>query len=557
MLSQIYIRNFAIIESLELDFNLGLTCITGETGAGKSILLDALGLCLGARAESQMLKNKQDKADILVQFNIHNNPQAQTWLQDKDIDHEGECIIRRLIYPEGRSKASINGYPVSLNQLKDLSDLLLQIHGQHAHHALLKAENQRIMLDQYAAHDALCSQVQTSFNTWKQAQHQLDALQERQATQQAEQELLNYQIEELISFAPLEDEYPTLEQEHKKHANGQQLLEHYQHYLAILRDQSEGNVQSMIARVQQGLSDLQDIEPQLTSICEMLNQASIYLDESTSELDMLFEQCDLNPEHLAHLESRLSRYHDLARKHQIQPEMLYQHFMDLQQKLDDFEQADTQLHVLKQEIVQYENQYHEHAQALHRSRTSAAKTLGEAVTQSMQKLNMPHAHFVIELDYQKEKKTVTGGDQVCYHLCTNMGQALQPVRKVASGGELSRIGLILQVLTSQKKAAPTLIFDEVDTGISGATAEVVGQLLRTLAKHTQTLCITHLPQVAGLGHHHILVEKCHEAGTTQTRLSTLSLEQRQRELARLLAGNTITESALENAKQLLCQAEET
>ncbi|MBQ4889927.1 DNA repair protein RecN [Shewanella sp. UCD-FRSSP16_17] len=551
MLCQLSINNFAIVRFLELDFKAGMTSITGETGAGKSIAIDALGLCLGNRADANTVRPGANKAEVSARFSLEDVPYAKRWLEDNDLDVDEECILRRTISADGRSRAYINGNPVPLTQLKALGQLFVGIHGQHAHHAMLKSEHQLTLLDSYANHSILIDNVSKSYQRCKLIENELKQLQLNQQERIARKQLLQYQVEELDEFALKPGEFEQIEQEHKRLANGSDLIENCQLTLQLLSEDDEHNIESSLNRVIGFADQLQSFDPALQSVANMLNEALIQVQESTSEVQDYLSKIELDPEHFAFLEQRISKAMQLARKHHVQTEHLAEHHQALAIELKELNNDATRLDEIQQQVDDSKQAYIKSAQKLSQSRLRYAKELNKLVTRSIHELNMPKGKFSIEVNFNPDIQSVTGSDQVEFQVTTNPGQPLQPIAKVASGGELSRIGLGIQVITAKKVATPTLIFDEVDVGISGPTAAVVGRMLRSLGESTQVICVTHLPQVAGNGHQHMLVNKFSKSGGTETQMKPLDKEQRISELARLLAGDVITENTLANARELL------
>ncbi|MDR8524645.1 MULTISPECIES: DNA repair protein RecN [Shewanella] len=551
MLCQLSINNFAIVRFLELDFKAGMTSITGETGAGKSIAIDALGLCLGNRADANAIRPDATKAEVSARFLLNDTPQAKRWLEDNDLDLDDECILRRTISSDGRSRAYINGNPVPLAQIKSLGQLLIGIHGQHAHHAMLKSEHQLTLLDSYANHKMLLESVNSSYHRCKTIEKQLHLMETSQQERLARKQLLQYQVEELNEFAINEGEFESIEAEHKKLANSTALIELCRSQLHILQDNEEGSVESLLnSSIGQG-QDLESYDPAFGNVVNMLNDALIQVQESTSEIERYLDGLELDPEYFAHLEQRLSKTMQLARKHQVSASELYQHHQSLLEELEDLGSDDDKLDDIKEQLKASREAYLVHARKLSQSRSRYAKELDKQVTQSIHELNMPKGKFNIAVTFNESITTPTGCDSIEFLVSTNPGQPLQPIAKVASGGELSRIGLGIQVITAKKVSTPTLIFDEVDVGISGPTAAVVGRMLRSLGESTQVFCVTHLPQVAGNGHQHMFVNKSSKAGKTETSMVALDKNQRIEELARLLGGDTITSNTLANAKELL------
>lgn len=552
MLTQLSIRNLAIVKSLDIDINNGLTCITGETGAGKSIAIDALGLCLGDRADAGLVRTGADKADVTAYFDVSSTPMALAWLKEFDLDEDEACLIRRVISAEGRSKAYINGSPVSLQQLKKLGEFLISIHGQHAHQQLLKENIQLAHLDSFANHPTLLADVAEKYDNLLQTKQRYKLLSTNQQQRDDRRQLLAYQVSELDEFAIQENEFPDLEIEHKKLSNSQSLLEESQLSFHQLAESDEFNAQSAVQSCLDRLGALQEHDAALAPIVNILNEALINIDEATQELRAYTEQLEIDPLKMQQVEARYSQAIDLARKHNIQPEILFNLHQELAQEYADLQHDDDQLDALKDELNKLNTEYQQAAQKLSRSRQTFAGKLAKKIEKEIHAMNMQHAVFTVDVDYDPESgSTAHGLDTVVFKVATNPGQATDRLDKVVSGGELSRIGLAIQVISASKNRIPTMIFDEVDTGISGPTASIVGQLLRKLGNSGQVLCVTHLPQVAACGHNQMFVTKFTDNKTTETHMISLNENERIDELARLLAGDKLTESAIANAKELL------
>ncbi|WP_373963360.1 DNA repair protein RecN [Kosakonia sacchari] len=551
MLAQLTISNFAIVRELEIDFHSGMTAITGETGAGKSIAIDALGLCLGGRAEADMVRAGAPRADLCARFALKDTPAAQRWLEENQLEDGRECLLRRVISSDGRSRGFINGTAVPLSQLRELGQLLIQIHGQHAHQLLIKPEQQKNLLDGYAGEYALTQQMNEHYRAWHQSCRELAQHQQQSQERAARAELLHYQLKELNEFNPQPGEFEQIDEEYKRLANSGQLLSTSQHALNVLADGEEANLQSQLYTARQLLGELAGMDARLSGVLDMLEEAAIQISEASDELRHYCDRLDLDPNRLYELEQRISRQISLARKHHISPEELpqfHQSLLDEQQLLDD--QADSQ-ETLALAVTHHHQLALATAQQLHEQRVKYAQELGELITESMHALSMPHGVFTIDVAFDAHSLTAEGADRIEFRVTTNPGQPLQSIAKVASGGELSRIALAIQVITARKMETPALIFDEVDVGISGPTAVVVGKLLRQLGESTQVMCVTHLPQVAGCGHHHFFVSKETDGAMTETHMQPLDKRARLQELARLLGGSEVTRNALANAKELL------
>ncbi|MFS2222007.1 DNA repair protein RecN [Pantoea sp. B65] len=551
MLAQLTISNFAIVRELEIDFQRGMTAITGETGAGKSIAIDALGLCLGGRAEADMVRQGAARADICARFALKNTPSARGWLEENHLDDGSECLLRRVISSDGRSRGFINGTAVPLSQLRDLGQLLIQIHGQHAHQLLLKPEHQKNLLDAYANESLLSQEMAARYRLWHQSCRELASHQQLAQEREARRELLQYQLKELNEFAPQPNEFETIDEEYKRLANSGQLLSTSQQALHLLADGDDSNLQSLLYSARQMMGELVSMDDKLSGVLSMLEEAAIQISEASDELRHYCDRLDLDPNRLYELEQRLSRQINLARKHHVPPEELpvfHQQLLDEQEQLSLLE---SDQEALSSAVMEHHQAALATAQQLHQRRAHYASELSQLISASMQQLSMPHGKLTIDIQFNPEQLTADGADRIDFRVSTNPGQPLQALAKVASGGELSRIALAIQVITAQKMDTPALIFDEVDVGISGPTAAVVGKMLRQLGESTQVMCVTHLPQVAGCGHYHFFVSKETDGAETETHMQPLDKRARLQELARLLGGSEVTRNTLANAKELL------
>ena len=554
MLTQLTINNFAIVRQLEIELAKGMSVITGETGAGKSIAIDALGLCLGQRIETSMVREGQERAEICATFFIEPTNPAYQWLQEQELqdpDNPSDCILRRVINTDGRSKAFINSTPVSASQLKEIGQYLIHINGQHASQLLLKNDYQLQLVDTFAHHHDLLAQMREDYRTWKNLQTQVKTFQQKVAENEAKKQLLQYQVEELDEFALRPNEYLKLEEDQRRLSNSEQLTQLSQSALQLLSENETVSIDSMLYRATQYIDELSELDPRYVSVQTMLNDALIQVQEATSEVQHLASHIEQDPMLLQEIEQRLGQALQLARKHNVKPEELVEWHQKLKAELTallDFSESEERL--ILEEKAAFEKMQHT-AKQLHESRCQAAGKLAQQVTHSIKGLAMENAEFFIEVDSDLTKVTANGADNIVFTLRSNLGQQAQPLAKVASGGELSRISLAIQVLTSDQSAIPTLIFDEVDVGISGKTASVVGKLLRQLGDKCQVLCVTHLPQVACHGHHQFNVEKFTVGDKTETKMTALSQEERVAALARLLGGSEITELALANAQEML------
>ncbi len=549
MLQHINIKNFAIIDNLDLELPAGMTVITGETGAGKSIMIDALDVALGDRADSKMVRHGCDKCEINLSFDVTHIEQARRWLEQHELGEDShECVIRRVTSKEGRSRNFINGSSVTLQQLKELGELLVHVHGQHQHHAMLKREQQRILLDNYLQQPALLSIVAKCYQQWKHTQQDIETLEQQTGNDDAQVTLLQYQVDELETLQLVDKEIEQLHAEQKQLANAESILQTCHDAVNCLSENPDDSVTQQLNVAINQLSQL-DLEA-AQSAKNLLNNALIEVDEAAAELKHLHQSVEVNDERLNWVEKRLETIHDLARKHKVKPDALCHHHAQLQQQLEAILNADERLQHARALQQQYLEAYEKHASKLSQHRQKAAEKLGKLVTKSLQSLGMPKGQFAIEFS-KTTQPMVTGNDVIDFMVCANPGQAMQLLSKVASGGELSRVSLAIQVITAASQTTPTLVFDEVDVGIGGGTAEIVGQLLRTLGESSQVLCITHLPQVAAQGHHHIQISKLPEEDDTISQLKWLTDDERVQELARMLGGVKITKSTLAHAKEML------
>jgi len=553
MLQHLHIENFAIIDKLDLDLSTGMTVVTGETGAGKSIIMDALGMVLGDRADASIVPPDSDKTVIIANFNVPATSSIQQWLEQQDLDEDGECLLKRTINKEGRSKAYINGQPTTLNILKALAEQLVDIHGQHAHHALLKTSHQLLLLDQYARHPDLVKQVASSFHTLQKLQQQYNQLKSQQQQRIDRKTLLQYQLQELDNFGFTAEEASSIEAEHHRLANGQQLQQIALTNGATLSeaDTSDSSVTDSLNHVLANLQPVSSQEPKLQEITARIQSAVIDIEEAARDLKDYGESLELNPEKLQSIEERLATWHELSRKHQLEPILLVDHHLRLQEEFTQLNAAQENLEEIQQKLITSKKEYLNVANKLTKSREKAAKSLENAISEQLELLGMKASKLLVSFDSHAETPTKDGLEKATFMFKPNPGLPAQPLSKIASGGELSRISLAIQVVTVSQQSIPLMVFDEVDVGIGGGTAEVVGQLLKSLAKTAQVLCITHQPQVASQGQQHLRVEKSTVSGKTSTQLKLLSAEQQMEEIARMLGGLDITETTREHAREML------
>jgi len=553
MLQQLHIENFAIIDKLDLDLSTGMTVVTGETGAGKSIIMDALGMVLGDRADASIVPPNSDKTVIVANFNLPTSSSVQQWLQQQDLDEEGECLLKRTINKEGRSKAYINGQPTTLNILKALAEQLVDIHGQHAHHALLKTAHQLNLLDQYARHPDLVKQVACSFQSLQSLQKDYNQLKSQQQQRIDRKTLLQYQLQELDDFGFTAEEAETIAAEHHRLANGQQLQQITLTNATTLSeaDNNNNSVTDSLNHVLANLESVTDQEPKLKEITVRIQSAVIDIEEAARDLKDFGESLELNPEKLQGIEERLATWHDLSRKHHLEPALLVEHHRLLQEEFKQLNAAQENLEEIQQKLIACKDEFLNIAKKLSKNRENAAKRLEKSISEQLELLGMKASKLLVSFESHPDNPTKEGLERITFMFQPNPGLPAQPLSKIASGGELSRISLAIQVVTVSQQSIPLMVFDEVDVGIGGGTAEVVGQLLKSLAKTAQVLCITHQPQVASQGKQHLRVEKSTVSGKTTTQLNLLTAEQQMEEIARMLGGLDITETTREHAREML------
>jgi len=550
MINHIQIRNFAIVDQLELVLRSGMTVLTGETGAGKSILFDALDLALGGRAESGIIRHGTDRAEIAVTFDVSNSPSAKQWLIDNALDEDNECLIRRIASTDGRSKGFINGRPAPMQSLRLLGEQLVDIQGQHAHQSLLKKDMQRQALDDFAGHQHILQDLKQCYQQLKTLREQQALLKQSKEDRESRIELLSYQTQELDDLSLDDNEFSALEEEHSKLAHLTQIEQGGERALFTLADADEQSIVAQLNDVIQQLDALQQFDPKLETVSQLLTDSLIQTQEASNELRHYLSNLDMDPERMDSVDERLGLIHDLSRKHRINPKELITLQHELNKELASLQDANDQSDSLDAHIADAEQSYFNCAKKLSAKRKSAAKRLQQQVTANLRQLGMETGKFEIALTPQ-EDISASGLERVEFLVTMNPGQPLKALNKVASGGELSRISLAIQVITAATGRIPTLLFDEVDVGIGGGTAEIVGRMLRDLSGERQILCVTHQPQVAALGHQHLQVNKFVSKKTTKASVTILNNSQRADEIARMLGGVEITKQTLSHAKEMI------
>ena len=551
MLSQLKVSNFAIADHLEVLFKSGMTVLSGETGAGKSIILDALGLALGDRADTSMVRHGEPKAEISAAFELDKHPKALNWLKEHDLDEGEQCILRRVITAEGRSRSYINGHPSPLQNLKSIGELLIDIHSQHEHQSLLNKDNHRIIVDNFGLLQDLSSKVSKSFATWSSQAKHLAKLENNQDEITARTHLLTFQLEEFEALDLQEDEVEALEKEQTQLANAELLLSRAHKALVLCTD-SETNAVSMVSSAASSLHNLPSENREISEALTMLAEAQIQIEEASGNLRHFVDSFDLNPERLIFIEERLSTIYQLARKHRCEPTELRDTQHKLSKELHDYNNGDQNLEQLQQEIKTLEAEYRKLADQQRQKRTKHAKSLEKQICAQLAEMDMKSIKFCVDISpLDNSKVNQFGLDNIEFLISTNLGQPPKAINKVASGGELSRISLAIQVIVAQSSTIPTLVFDEVDVGIGGGTAQIVGRLLKSLGKNGQIICVTHLPQVASQGEHHYFISKKEVDGKVKSSIDSLDQKARTEEIARMLGGIEMTEQTLAHAKEML------
>lgn len=557
VLSSLHIRNLAVVATADLEFADGLTVMTGETGAGKSILVDALALALGARGEARLVRSGATRAEISAVFDTATLPAAaRTWLTEQSLDLDEDCVVRRIVTAEGRSRGFINDQPVSMQSLRDLGECLLDLCGQQAHLQLRHAAAQRQLLDQFGGHAELADSVPLAHAQWRRARDELSAHDETTRDREQREDLLSFQLQELVSLDLQAGEYPELEQLHRVLGAGQRIEAGLQDALTALYDADDGAAQQVLARAARQLGELADTDPSIGPVAQLVAEADVLVSEAATAVRERLAALDHDPAREAEVSQRLSDTRALARKHRVEPDDLPALHARLAEELDSITHSETRRAELVAKLEANALALKEAAAALSAARQAAAGRLAVQVTEHMQALGMPGGRFEVELlPLDAAEAGAHGAETVAFIVAANPGQAGGPLGRVASGGELSRISLALQVAARAKGCAATLIFDEVDSGVGGRVAEMVGQQLHALAGRGQVLCVTHLPQVASQADHHFRVSKHTDGKDTATAAVALDEGERVEELARMLGGLKITQRTRDHAREMLAAAD--
>lgn len=555
MLQLIRVRNYAVIDEAELELDAGLSVLTGETGAGKSILVDALGLALGDRADASTVRHGADRAEISVLFECPPEHPALAWLAERGLDDECTCALRRLVTREGRSRAFINSQPATLQDMRRIGALLVDIHGQHAHQSLVRTAVQRRLLDAHGELEALASETAEAFAEWQRAAADLEAQREHGEEREAQLDLLRFQVGELEALALEDGERERLSAEHGRLANMDRLLHGLNSALNQLYESDLGSAHSQVVQAQRTLEALAEHDPALHAAAERLGAAEIELQETATDLIHYRERLEPDPQRLEHVADRLARIKALARRHRVDETELPGVLPALRERLEALESSSVSAEALSERAEQATARYRDVAGRLSARRRHAAEDLGERVAAQLAELGMPGGRLRVAVEAKPEgREDASGIDRVEFQVCLNPGQVPAPLDKAASGGELSRISLALEVVLTGASSIPTFVFDEVDAGIGGGVAEIVGRRLREIASRRQVLCVTHLPQVASQGMHHYRVAKLTDGKTSRTTVQRLGEEERIEELARMLGGVKITARTRAHAEEMMRSA---
>ena len=552
MLTYLQVRDFAIIDTIELELRPGLTVLTGETGAGKSILVDALQLLAGGRAGAEVVRHGAERAEISGTFAVsHAARELQTWLEEQSVSAAEELSLRRVVAADGRSRAYLNGQSVPLQLLREAGNILIDIHGQHEFQSLMRSAPQRELLDGYGRLEPLTGQVGIAYRVWLELLNRTLELESKARDRDAKLELLKYQVHELTVLQLQDGEVEKLAEERARLANRGRLAEAAHAALEQLYENEEASAHAGLSRALQALRGLTTLDPKLASVAALVEEASIQIREAARELERYRETLDIDSTRQDEVEKRLAAIEELARKNRVAPAELPERARHLAAELEALERAELDLAALRKDLGAALETYRAQAEQLSGRRAQAGRALAKDITARMQTLGMSGGRFQVEVTQNgNSEPTQHGVDQIEFSVTANPGQPLRALAKVASGGELSRLSLAVQV---SRAAGETrcMVFDEVDAGIGGAVAEIVGRELRSLGERSQVLCVTHLPQVASQGHHHLRVTKISDGRTTRTAVSELAPQDRVEELARMLGGIEVTSRAREHAKEML------
>ena len=553
MLFQLSIKNYVTVDRLDIDFRSGMTSITGETGAGKSIILGALGLAIGDRAERAVVRKGAEKTEIFAEFNTSKLDMAKKWMEIKDLapDNSGTCILRRIVTSDGRSKGYINGIAVTMSNLRDLGEMLIDIHNQHEHQSLMQKSTHQRLLDEFCLENTLREKLLFTWKQWHNNFKDMEELRQQSGENSAQTQLLNYQLSELKELDIKENEVEELEREFKKLNNADGIMSAVTQALSISQGDESNDVLALIQSASTALDEIATKPDEISDVIKLLESAQIQIEESVSDLRSFREGFEADPERLNQINGRLSELHSVSRKHKINPNGLSTLIKDLELQLNRFKKPDEELTRLEASDKLLRKEYKVIAKRVSEKRMEGGNKLAKEINSQLLSLGMPHAKLEILLTIKNDEEPNEGGQEsVEFVVSTNPGQSAESLNKIASGGELSRISLAIQVSTAQTSQIPSLVFDEVDVGIGGGIAKLVGDLMRSLGEKTQILCVTHQAQVASQSHNHLFVSKVNRGNSASTQIEELSGESAVKEIARMLGGDNFSDESLAHAKQM-------
>ena len=549
MLDQLFVKNLVVVQELNIEFKNGMTVVTGETGAGKSIIIQALSLVVGGRSDASLVRDGASKSEIVATFSIDIEDRLQSLLENLDLENGTECILRRVISADGKSRSYVNGSNVPLSTLRDIGGYLIDMHGQNEHQLLLRSNQHRILLDDYAITQDLCEEVNSTVYKYQQIQNEIEDLTKSNELLSTQKELLSHQLNELLQIDTTQDELDSIEDDYRVSVNASLLVEKISKILESL--DHESGVNNILIDGERSVEQSRQVDSRLDSIQSLLSSAQVQVQESIYDLTDYLNKIGGIEDNSVELTARINILHELGRKHNCQIQELLSVQTNLQAQLDDLGSSNEKLEELLIKQNQCEKNYYSKSKLLSEKRLTASKSLSKKVTDIMQNLGMPGSEIDFSIKPLRNSIRLNGMEEIIIHVKTNTGQELKPLNKVASGGELSRISLALSVVTSNSELIPSIVFDEVDVGISGSVAEIVGQMLKKLSTHYQIICVTHLAQVAAQGKEHLKVVKIQKNGATFTHVTDLSLSQRTEEVARILGGITISDKTRVAAEEMI------
>ncbi len=549
MLEHLHVKNLVVVEDLSVEFKSGMTVVTGETGAGKSILIQALSLVSGGRSDSSLVRKGASKAEIVATFSLNSGTELQTFLEGLDLENENECILRRVIASDGKSRSYVNGSNVPLSTLKDIGSFLIDMHGQNEHQLLLRANHHRLLLDDYAGTQKQCEEVNNIVNNYQAVKNEVEDLQNNNSLLAAQKELITHQLNELIQAEMTQDELDNIEDDYKVSTNASQLVEKISKIIDSL--DNESGVNNVLIESENIVNQSKELDSRLDTIHSLLASAQLQVQEGIYDLTDYLGKISSQEDNSVQLSSRINELHELGRKHNCQIQGLLEAQSALQENLNMLGSSSDKIDQLLLAQSKLEKEYYAKSKLLSAERVIASKSLSKEVTSLMQKLGMPGSEITFSINSSEGSVRLNGMEEIIILTKTNAGQDFKPLGKVASGGELSRISLALSVVTSKTELTPSVVFDEVDVGISGSVAEIVGQMLKKLSNRYQIICVTHLAQVAAQGQDHMKVVKTQKNGSTFTQVASLSPKERTDEVARILGGITISDKTRIAAEEMI------